>query len=90
MSGRISFGPNTLRRINKESRKNSVSIMTVYKTIETALAPEIFSCDRKKTATADPPILVGDIADANSHIATNSNECLSENALLDNMRSRRA
>ena len=57
--------------------------MTVYITMDTALAPDIFSCDRKNTATAEPPILVGDIAEANSHIQTSSMECLNVKTLSD-------
>ena len=68
-----------------EMRKKNVSMMTVYKTIDTALAAEIFSCDRKNTATADPPTLIGDIADANSHIVTSSTVCLNVKALSDNI-----
>ena len=72
-----------LKRATKETRKKKVSTMTVYKTTETALAPEIFSCDRKNTATADPPKLVGDIAEANSQINTNSMACRKVKALSD-------
>ena len=67
-----------------------VSIITVYKTMDTALAAEIFSWDKKKTATAEPPIDVGDIAEANSQIKTNSTECLKENSLSANILSLKA
>ena len=75
ISGRINLGPKIQNRPSSDTRKKIVSIITVYNTMETALAAEIFSCDKKKTATADPPILVGEMADANSQIKTNSTEC---------------
>lgn len=60
----------------KEDKKKTVSTITVYRTIDTALAAEIFSCDKKKTATAEPPMLVGEIAEANSQMKTSSIDCL--------------
>jgi hypothetical protein len=66
-----------------DTRKKKESTITEYMTIETAFAPEIFSCERKNTATADPPILVGEIADANSQIKTSSIEFLNVKALSD-------
>lgn len=76
ISGLTSVGPNIISKMTKEDKKKTVSTITVYKTMETALAAEIFSCERKKTATADPPMLVGEIAEANSQINTNSIDCL--------------
>jgi hypothetical protein len=65
-------------------------MITVYMTIETAFAPEIFSCDKKNTATAEPPMLVGEIAEANSQIQTNSIECLNVKTLSDKILSLKA
>ena len=45
-----------------------VSITIEYNTTEIVLAPDIFSCARRNSATADPPMLVGDTAEANSQM----------------------
>jgi hypothetical protein len=85
MLGLINGGPNIINSKTRDTKKKMESIITVYMTIETALAPEIFSWDRKKTATADPPMLVGEIAEANSQIQTSSRECLNVKTLSDNI-----
>jgi hypothetical protein len=79
------LGPKIANSNIIDIRKKKVSIITVYNTIDTALAADIFSCDRKNTATAEPPTLIGDIADANSHIVTNSTVCLRVKTLSDNI-----
>jgi len=53
-----------------------------YNTTDTVFAPDNFSWANRSSATPEPPTLVGDIADANSHITINSVDFQKEKDLL--------
>ena len=63
--------PKIKNRTGMENKKNKPSSTMVYRTIVAVLAKESFSLASKKKATADPPMLVGETAELNSHIKIN-------------------
>ena len=85
--GRIMFGPNQIKIKIKEMIEKRVSRTMVYKTIVADFAEDIFSWAKKKNATADPPIVVGDTADENSQMKTSSIDFHQENCLSERIRS---
>lgn len=65
-------GPIVNTNRGNDSKKNKESRTTVYITNVIDLEVCSFSCDKKYNATAEPPKLVGETDDENSHIKINS------------------
>ncbi len=89
-SGLIIIGPKNNKNRGINIWKNNESKTMVYSTMVIDFEVGNDSFDKKNNATAEPPILVGDTEEENSHININSIDFLQLKKLLESNFSRAA